>query len=235
MRRPVAGTHKCSWSAQSLPSPRPAREAQLQWETQSSWGRQSPRRVQKNHSWHYCLKVLRPMRRSAEIILRFSEHSLVTHGSCGSGEHFLGLQGRSSSLLGEWTQSFGLEVSLVNSWSWSLSTRPLCSAAGLKHCFPPIFSFPTAARIEGTCAEWSTNDNLDYLLFSRKWVEISPLGVTVWLEGLMLMLKLPWCKKPVYWKGLWCWERSRAGGEGGDRGWDSWMASLTQWTCCCCC
>ena len=27
-----------------------------------------------------------------------------------------------------------------------------------------------------------------------------------------------------------CWERLKAGGEGDDRGWDSWMASLTQWT-----
>ena len=26
------------------------------------------------------------------------------------------------------------------------------------------------------------------------------------------------------------WERLRAGGEGDDRGWDGWMASLTQWT-----
>ena len=28
----------------------------------------------------------------------------------------------------------------------------------------------------------------------------------------------------------WGWERLRAGGEGDDRGWDGWMASLTQWT-----
>ena len=28
----------------------------------------------------------------------------------------------------------------------------------------------------------------------------------------------------------WCWERLRAGGEGDDRGWDGWMASLAQWT-----
>ena len=28
----------------------------------------------------------------------------------------------------------------------------------------------------------------------------------------------------------WCWKRLKAGGEGDDRGWDSWMASLTQWT-----
>ena len=30
---------------------------------------------------------------------------------------------------------------------------------------------------------------------------------------------------------LWCWERLRAKREhGGNRGWDGWMASLTQWT-----
>ena len=28
----------------------------------------------------------------------------------------------------------------------------------------------------------------------------------------------------------WCWKRLRAGGEGGNRGWDGWMASLTRWT-----
>ena len=28
----------------------------------------------------------------------------------------------------------------------------------------------------------------------------------------------------------WCWERLKAGGKGDDRGWDSWMASLTWWT-----
>ena len=28
----------------------------------------------------------------------------------------------------------------------------------------------------------------------------------------------------------WCWERLRAGGEGGAREWDGWMASLIQWT-----
>ena len=29
---------------------------------------------------------------------------------------------------------------------------------------------------------------------------------------------------------IWCWEGLGAGGEGDDRGWDGWMASLTQWT-----
>ena len=52
------------------------------------------------------------------------------------------------------------------------------------------------------------------------------------LEGLMLKLKLQyfWCEELTHWKRPWCWERLKAGGEGDDRGWDSWMASLTQWT-----
>ena len=39
-----------------------------------------------------------------------------------------------------------------------------------------------------------------------------------------------WCKDLTHWKRPWCWERLKAGGEGDNRGWDGWMASLTQWT-----
>ena len=39
-----------------------------------------------------------------------------------------------------------------------------------------------------------------------------------------------WYEELTLWKRPWCWERLRAGGEGDDRGWDGWMASLTQWT-----
>ena len=37
-------------------------------------------------------------------------------------------------------------------------------------------------------------------------------------------------EKLTHLKRPWCWERLKAGGEGDDRGWDGWMASLTQWT-----
>ena len=52
------------------------------------------------------------------------------------------------------------------------------------------------------------------------------------LEGLMLKLKLQyfWPPDVKSWKNLSCWERLKAKGEGSDRGWDGWMASLTQWT-----
>ena len=39
-----------------------------------------------------------------------------------------------------------------------------------------------------------------------------------------------WCEELTHLKRPWCWKRSRAGGEGDDRGWNGWMASLTQWT-----
>ena len=39
-----------------------------------------------------------------------------------------------------------------------------------------------------------------------------------------------WCEELTHWKRPWCWERLRAGGAGDHRGWDGWMASLTQWT-----
>ena len=38
------------------------------------------------------------------------------------------------------------------------------------------------------------------------------------------------CEELTHWKRVWCWEGLGAGGEGGDRGWDGWMASLTRWT-----
>ena len=39
-----------------------------------------------------------------------------------------------------------------------------------------------------------------------------------------------WCEELTHLKRPWCWERLRTGREGDDRGWDGWMASLTQWT-----
>ena len=39
-----------------------------------------------------------------------------------------------------------------------------------------------------------------------------------------------WCKEPTHLKKPWCRQRLKAGGEGDSRGWDGWMASLTQWT-----
>ena len=39
-----------------------------------------------------------------------------------------------------------------------------------------------------------------------------------------------WCTELIPCKIPWCWGRLKAGGEGDNRGWDSWIASPTQWT-----
>ena len=39
-----------------------------------------------------------------------------------------------------------------------------------------------------------------------------------------------WLEELTEWKRPWCWERLKVGGEGDDRKWEGWMASLTQWT-----
>ena len=60
--------------------------------------------------------------------------------------------------------------------------------------------------------------------------EISP-GIS--LEGIMLSWNSSTlatsCEELTHWKRLWYWEGLGAGGEGDDRGWDGWMASLTRW------
>ena len=62
-------------------------------------------------------------------------------------------------------------------------------------------------------------------LKDQSWVFIGNTDVeaetpTFWLPDAKSWLNL---------KRSWCWERLRAGGEGDDRGWEGWMASLTQW------
>ena len=59
----------------------------------------------------------------------------------------------------------------------------------------------------------------------QSWVFIGRTDV----EGETPLLWPPDVKNWL-WKRPWCWERLKAGGEGEDRGWDGWMASLTQWT-----
>ena len=56
------------------------------------------------------------------------------------------------------------------------------------------------------------------------------------LEGMMMKrswssnILATWCKEPTHWERPWCWEGLKAKGEGDNRGWDGWTASLIQWT-----
>ena len=63
--------------------------------------------------------------------------------------------------------------------------------------------------------------------------EIKFIKVFRFLEkknGSLFSPSLSTTKTRTHWKRPWCWERLKVGGEGDDRGWDSWMASPTGWT-----
>ena len=60
---------------------------------------------------------------------------------------------------------------------------------------------------------------------NQPWILIGSTDAWCWSSNVLAT----WCEEPIHWKRPWCWERLRAGRKEGDRGWDGWMASLTQW------
>ena len=116
-------------------------------------------------------------------------------------------------------------------WAWGITSRPLQQNAAIvpylgwgvsPHCCPSWPSrWDSSSRPSCACTARRSNQSI---------LKISP-GIS--LEGMMLKLKLQYfghlmrrvdsLEKPLM-EGL------GAGGEGEDRGWDGWMASLTRWT-----
>ena len=72
---------------------------------------------------------------------------------------------------------------------------------------------------------------------SKEIKPVTPKGSQPWIfigrtdvEAEAPVLWPPDVKELMFhWKRPWSWERLRAEGEGGDRGWDGWIASPTQW------
>ena len=60
---------------------------------------------------------------------------------------------------------------------------------------------------------------------------VHPKGMNIqdWCWSWNSSTLATWCEELTHLKRPWCWERLKVG-EGDDRGWDDWMASLTQWT-----
>ena len=60
--------------------------------------------------------------------------------------------------------------------------------------------------------------------------EIRPVDLRDWEWSWSSSILVIWLKQTTHWKSPWCWERPKAEGEEGIRGWDGWTASLMQWT-----
>ena len=80
-------------------------------------------------------------------------------------------------------------------------------------CWRRLLRVPGMARIK----QFNPKGNQPWIFIGRPDAE-API---LWSPDIKEKLTL--------WKRPWCWERLRTR-EGGDRGWDGWMASLTQWT-----
>ena len=85
-------------------------------------------------------------------------------------------------------------------------------------CFPSVVLEKALERLQGDQTSQSSRKST----LSIYWKD--------WCWSWSSSTLATWCKQPTCWKRRWCWERLRAGEEGDDRGWDGWMASLTQRT-----
>ena len=121
------------------------------------------------------------------------------------------------------SQSYGFSIALYMTFHshvqmWELDCKESWA--------PKNWCFWTVVLEKNLESPWAARRSILSIL-----KEISPKYS---LEGLMLRMKLQYFSHLMGRTGPferpWCWERLKAGGEGGDRGWDGWMASLTQYT-----
>ena len=117
---------------------------------------------------------------------------------------------------GLYSQSYGFSNSHM--WMWELDRK---ESWALKN-----WCFWTVVLEKILRVPWTARRSNQSVL-----KEISP---EYSLKGLMPKLKLQYfghlMQRTDSFEKTWCWERLKVGGEGDDRGWDGWMASLTQWT-----
>ena len=113
-----------------------------------------------------------------------------------------------------WIAAHQASLSITNFWS---SPKPMSieSLMPSNHLIPLLPPSPPALNL-------SQHQGL------FKWVSSSHQVDWCWSWNSNTLAT--WCKELIHLKRPWCWERLRAGGEGDDRGWDGWIASLTQWT-----
>ena len=117
---------------------------------------------------------------------------------------------RTEGLFQRWNRASG------HIWMWALDYKE--SWAPRNWCFWTVVLKILESPLD--CKEIqpvNPKGNQSWIFIGRTDVEAeTPI---LWPPDAELTLKRPWC-----------WERLKVGGEGDDRGWDGWMASMTQWT-----
>ena len=123
--------------------------------------------------------------------------------------HYIANRGLSS-------QSYGFPVVMYGCESWTIKKAEHRKINTFElWCWRRLLRVPWIARNQ-TSQSWRK------LVLNIHW--------KVWYWSWNSNTLATWCEKLTNLKRLWCWERLKAGGEGDDRGWDGWVASLTRWT-----
>ena len=118
---------------------------------------------------------------------------------------------------------FQLPMNIQDWFPWCV-----CPAVGLLgHMAVPNWCFWTMV-LEKT---------LESSLDCKEIKPVNPKGYQSWIftgrtgaEAETPIFWPPYLKNWLIWEDPECWERLKVGGEGADRGWDGWMASLAWWT-----
>ena len=114
------------------------------------------------------------------------------------------------------SQGYGFPVVIYGCESWTLRKAERCRIDAFElWCWRRLLRVPWTAR--------RSNQSI-----------LKKIGPGCSLEGLMLKLKLQYfghlMQRADSLERPWCWEGVGAWGKGDTRGWDGWVASLTQWT-----
>ena len=138
-----------------------------------------------------------------------------------------------------WYYTDSIEISMPQFWMspwWLWVTRTLSPRRLLigYACICLFFLFIILSRTSR--ATLNKNDNrghfallwLENVMFLKVYSMYRPSWKD-WCWSWCSNTLATWFKELTHWKRPWCWEGLRAK-EVGDRGWDGWMASQTQWT-----
>ena len=135
-----------------------------------------------------------------------------------------------------WTEARQASLSITNSQSL-LKLTSITSVMPSNHLIlcHPLFLLPSifpSIRV-------FSNESVFHIRWPKYW-SFMAYGASKYSSIFILMQKMfsqrsqnsntlaTRCKELTHWKRPWCWERLKAG-EGDNRGWDGWMASLIKW------
>ena len=114
------------------------------------------------------------------------------------------------------SQSYCFPVVMYGCESWTIKKA--------EHRRTDAFELWCWRRLLRVCwiARWSNQSILREINLNTHWKD--------WCWSWSFNTLATWCKELTHWKRRRCWERLKAEGKEGGRGWDGWMASPIQWT-----